>query len=142
MKITPFHPLIPGNNVQRTRRASGSGGVSFSSYLSDAEESSGADEVSAPPPISSLSGILAVQEVSDEEVKRQKAYRQAHLTLDTLEELRNALLMGEVPLHLLTRISQRIAEMKQGVTDPRLLSLIKDVELRAAVELAKLEARA
>lgn len=141
MKITPFHPLAPGNNVQRTRRASGSGGVSFSSFLSDAEESSATEEAFAPPPLSSLSGILAVQEVSDEEVKRQKAYRQAHLTLDALEELRNALLMGDVPAHLLTRISQRLAEMKEGVTDPRLLSLMKDVELRAAVELAKLEAR-
>jgi hypothetical protein len=140
MKITPFFPIATTNSAQRTRRTSSNGSVSFSDYLSGSDESSDVAEARPAPPASALSGILAVQEVSDEEVKRQKAYKQAHLTLDALEELRNALLLGAVPAHLLTRIAQRIADQKQEVTDPRLLSLIKDVELRAAVELAKLEA--
>ena len=141
MKITPFFPVATGNSTQRTRRTSSSGSVSFSEYLSDADETSSTAEASAPPPASALSGILALQEISDEEVKRQKAYKQVHLTLDALEELRNALLLGQVPPHLLMRIAQRIADQKQDVTDPRLLSIMKDVELRAAVELAKLESR-
>ncbi len=141
MKITPFFPTPATSGTQRTRRTSGSGRVSFSEYLSDAEESSAPTEAAPMAPASALSGILALQEVSDEEVSRQKAIRQAHLTLDTLEELRNALLLGEVPMHLLTRIAQRIEAQKQQVSDPRLLSLMKEIELRAAVELAKRERR-
>lgn len=139
MKITPFFPIAPGNSAQRTRRTTSNGSVSFSDYLSGGEESSEVADVRPAAPASALSGILAVQEVSDEEVKRQKAYKQAHMTLDALEELRNALLLGTVPAHLLTRIAQRIADQKQDVTDPRLLSVMREVELRAAVELAKLE---
>lgn len=141
MKITPFHTIVPGSTTQRTRRTSGTGASSFSSYLSESEETSELSEVAAPSAPSSLSGVLALQEISDEEMHRQKAFKQAHLTLDVLEELRNSLLMGEVPLHLLNRLAGRIAEQKKTISDPRLLDLMKDIELRASVELAKLENR-
>jgi hypothetical protein len=39
-------------------------------------------------------------------------------------------------LHTLTNV---VALQKQRVDDPRLTSIIEDIELRAAVELAKLE---
>jgi hypothetical protein len=139
MKITPFFPVAPGATTQRTRRTSSTGGANFSEFLSGAEDATETGEARPAAPVSSLAGILSVQEVSDEEVKRQKAYKQASLTLDTLEELRNALLLGGVPMHVLTRLSQRIAEQKLEVNDPHLLAVMKDIELRAAVELAKLE---
>jgi hypothetical protein len=69
--------------------------------------------------------------------QRQKQLRQAHLTLDGLEELRRALLMGSVPIYLLQTIETRMSEMKQQMMAPELRDVIEEIELRAAVELAK-----
>ncbi|MBY0356048.1 MAG: flagellar assembly protein FliX [Rickettsiales bacterium] len=141
MKITPFFPILPSTTTQRTRRSSQASGASFSDYMSETEEASGAQETPPPVAASAINYMLALQEVSDEDVSRQKSFKAASLTLDVLEELRNALLIGELPTHLLNRLSQRISEQKALIADPRLLSVMKDIELRAAVELAKLEQR-
>jgi hypothetical protein len=60
-------------------------------------------------------------------------------TIEALETLRLALLSGSVPEHLLHTLTKVVALQKQRVDDPRLMSIIEDIELRAAVELAKLE---
>ena len=105
----------------------------------ESEEETGAAQ--ATRGLSSLSGVLAVQEVSDREGGRKRAVQKASQTLDVLEELRNALLLGEVPAHLLQRIAARIEQQKAATTDGQLLEVMREIEVRAAVELAKLERR-
>ena len=48
--------------------------------------------------------------------------------------------MGEMPPHQLTALRDRIAREKVDVDDPKLTALMEEIELRAEVELAKLEA--
>ena len=59
--------------------------------------------------------------------------------MDALEDIRRDLLAGGIPMHRLTELKRQISVQKQFVSDPRLNELIEDIELRAAVELAKLE---
>jgi hypothetical protein len=88
--------------------------------------------------VSALDGILALQEVSDEDVGKKKAIRQGLSTLDALEDLRLAILLGEVTPTQLERIQKRM-ELQRGIAmDPKLQSLMNEIEVRAAVELAKL----
>ena len=115
--------------------------VIFSSLLdvSDAEESSAASKPSNVVATSDISSMLALQEVSEEELRRKKIIKHGDAMLDSLEDLRRHLLVGTLPLNVLNDINAQLLIQKQQIVDPRLLEIISDIELRTAVELAKLE---
>ena len=129
-------------NLKRKRTSSATSGSEFSSFLDEAEEASAQGSSAPTQSIGTLSGIdtmLSLQEVSDEDVARQKAYKQGALTLEKLEQLRHALLMGSVPEHLLRDMERMVAQQRQNNLPSELNAVLDDIELRAAVELAKLE---
>ena len=99
----------------------------------------------AATPASSLAGldaILALQTNSDTpEERRRRATRRGHDLLDGLDRLKASLIMGRVSTRDLQAIAGRLAQRSGESGDPRLDALIADIELRAAVELAKLQAR-
>ena len=141
MKVSGFDPIKPAGGAKRTSASSASGGVRFADLLALAASEE------APPPVAAsdvgataaLSNLLAMQEITEEEVRRKKLMQQGRNMLDSLENLRHQLLMGQVPMHTLRDIARNIAVQKQFVSDPKLMELMADIELRAAVELAKLE---
>ncbi|WP_264045794.1 flagellar assembly protein FliX [Methylobacterium flocculans] len=96
----------------------------------------------AATPAASLAGldaILTLQSNTDtpEERRRRSARRGSDL-LDGLDRLKASLIMGRVSTRDLQAIAARLGERTGSSGDPRLDSLIADIELRAAVELAKL----
>ncbi|KQO69065.1 flagellar assembly protein fliX [Methylobacterium sp. Leaf469] len=99
----------------------------------------------AATPASSLAGldaILTLQTNSDTpEERRRRATRRGHDLLDGLDRLKASLIMGRVSTRDLQAIAGRLAQRSGESGDPRLDGLIADIELRAAVELAKLQAR-
>lgn len=58
--------------------------------------------------------------------------------LEQLDDLRHALLIGALPLIQLERLARNLAVRRGDVADPRLAEVVGEIELRAAVELAKL----
>ncbi|MCH9020057.1 MAG: hypothetical protein IIA73_06805 [Proteobacteria bacterium] len=58
--------------------------------------------------------------------------------LDRLDEIRHALLFGAIPRHRLLALQREVREKRVAVADPRLNQLLDEIDLRAAVELAKL----
>jgi hypothetical protein len=46
-------------------------------------------------------------------------------------------MLGDVPLAQLENLAQRLAERQGSVDDPKLAQIINEIEIRAAVELAK-----
>ena len=58
--------------------------------------------------------------------------------LDRLEQLRLSILNGSVPKDRLQEMARRLRERTSNSDDPRLNDLIKDIELRVEVEIAKL----
>lgn len=141
IKISTFIPAAPAAAARRKRTGS-VGASGFSSLLSDVSESDAVGDSAAANALaatSALPGLLGLQEISDEEMARKQAVKHGFSTLDTLEDLRDALLMGSVPAGMLRQIERMVAQQRQQVADPRLLSILDDIELRAAVELAKLE---
>jgi Class II flagellar assembly regulator len=128
---------------ERKKIASSGNGGAFSSLMDALSETSAASEtvvannVAASTPLSALDMLLSVQSAGEALQQRQKQLRHAHLTLDTLEELRHALLMGSVPIYLLQSIETRMGDMKHHSISPELRDIMEEIELRAAVELAK-----
>lgn len=86
-----------------------------------------------------LGAMLAVQAVDEPVERRRRAVRRGHTLLDRLEELRLGLLEGAVPMASLQRLRMELAG-GDPTDDPALRAVLEGIELRAAVELAKLEA--
>jgi len=54
---------------------------------------------------------------------------------------RRALLAGSVPKDRLIQLAQMVRARRDTVSDPRLATILDEIELRAEVELAKLSRR-
>jgi hypothetical protein len=142
MKISGFGSIGSSSGVNKRR---GTGSVSgFADILSAAEASDvgHAGSVSDVAATAGINNLLALQEISEEDVHRRKLLQQGNNILDALEKLRRQILIGSVPRHTLIDIGRQLSVQKQAVSDPQLSALIEDIELRAAVELAKLEVAA
>ncbi|KQT81877.1 flagellar assembly protein FliX [Methylobacterium sp. Leaf466] len=95
------------------------------------------------PPAASLAGldaILTLQGQTETPMeRRRRSTRRGHDLLDGLDRLKAALLTGRVSTRDLQAIAGRLSDRAASSGDPRLDGLVADIELRAAVELAKLQ---
>jgi hypothetical protein len=134
MRIESNRPL---KTVAARREETGStGNSSFTKLL--------ASESAAPPasaaPVGALGGLLSLQEVADETERRRQASARGAAILDRLDELRLGLLTGQLSREKLRGLAAAVRSARIAVADPRLRSVLDDIELRAEVELAKLDA--
>ena len=97
--------------------------------------------VGASAPLASLEMMLALQATPDATERRRRATRRAHKVLDLLEEVRVALLDGDMNAPVLARLRAEVSSSRTKTDDPALDAILREVEVRAAVEAAKLEAQ-
>ena len=138
MKITGYGSIQNAGNIKKRGDASQVGNFADLLAASGSEESSGVS-ASGDVAATGLTNLLALQEVSEEDIQRKKLIQQGKGLVDILERLRQQLLIGTLPTGLLMDLGRQLALHKQKSADPQLNALIEDIELRAAVELAKLE---
>ena len=81
---------------------------------------------------------MALQGI-EEDSPQSKGRRRAEEILDRLDEIRQGLLAGSIPAAGLDRLVTVIRTQKAGVSDPRLAEILDEIDLRAQVELAKLD---
>ena len=137
MKVTgPSGP----SSAQGTRSARASGGFSVPSAGSGTPTSA-ATSASAPSGVSNVSALMALQGVEDVTERRRRAIRRGGGLLDRLEELKLALLQGEAGEGALDRLTRTLREERPIDADAGLNSLLDQIDLRAAVELAKADLR-
>jgi hypothetical protein len=136
MKINGPGTIRPAE-IHRRKPRKDAGSQSFSVDRPD-EEASGAPVAKAPA-LSSVGALLALQEVDGHFNDRQQATRRGHFLLDRLEDIRHALLVGALPRDQLRILAETAREQRPAVEDPRLGQILDEIELRAAVELAKLD---
>ncbi len=107
-----------------------------------------ADALAAPVQIArtnSLSGImnvgalLALQDVGGPLERKRRAVARAGRLLDVLEDMKLALLDGELSSDDIYRLRQAIRDQRDQTDDPGLEDILNHIETRAAVELAKRE---
>lgn len=97
----------------------------------------GAEGISGTPPATLLGAMLALQEAAAGRARDRVARRHGEAVLTALMALQLKLLGG--PLHggaALGHLARLVAELPEAA-DPTLRSLIRDVALRAEVELAR-----
>lgn len=99
-------------------------------------------EVSGPASVGSIDTILALQGVEEPSERRRKAVETGGHILDLLDRLKIALLSGRVPTGDLNALKQALQREPGLVNDPELNDVLKQIDLRARVELAKLKGNA
>jgi Class II flagellar assembly regulator len=130
----------PGK-VDRTsvRRVSKSATQTSSGFSVSTAEEPHAQVVSGPGPIAALDSILALQGMDDSTDGRSKGLKHGEQLLDMLDQVRDGLLAGGIPRATLNRLAAAVTRRHEAFADPRLQTVLDEIELRAHVELAKLE---
>ena len=100
-----------------------------------------AQAASSASGVSDVSALMALQGVESDTERRKRAVRRGGGLLDRLEELKLALLSGESGAASLERLSRSLREERPADPDPVLTDVLDQIDLRAAVELAKAEVR-
>lgn len=120
----------------RRKTVNASTGGSFA--VSDSSESH-AQIVTGPGPIAALDSILALQDMGDATDGRSKGLAHGEQLLDILDSVRDGLLAGGIPRSTLNRLAVAVTRRHDVFADPKLQDVLDQIELRAHVELAKLE---
>jgi hypothetical protein len=118
------------------RKASPAAGGGFS--VSDTPESHG-QIVAGPGPIAALDSILMLQGMDDSTQGRSKGLAHGEQLLDLLDSVRDGLLAGGIPRATLNKLATAVTRRHEAFADPQLQDVLDQIELRAHVELAKLE---
>lgn len=138
MKVTG-----PGNvkagTVKSRKKAGGSADQKFEIATSEEGGATIANPVQGPLAADSLGALVSLQESPDAPGGRSKGVVQAESMLDSLEDIRHGLLLGRIPRRQLDRLAKTLADSRERTADPRLREILNDIEIRAAVELAKLD---
>ena len=121
-----------------TRKAVGGTGTSETFKLSEPAEPH-AQIVSGPGPIASLDSLLALQEMDDSTDGRSRGAAHGEQLLGLLDQVRDGLLAGGIPRTTLNRLAVAVGKRHETFADPKLRIVLDEIELRAHVELAKLE---
>ena len=137
MKVTgPSGPSSPQG--ARPTRASGGFAVPTTATAGAVGAAGSAPGVSGVPGVSALMALQGVEDVTE---RRRRAIRRGGGLLDRLEELKLALLEGEAGDGALERLSRTLREDRPIDADAGLNNLLDQIDLRAAVELAKADVR-
>src|SRR5262249_6236394 len=96
--------------------------------------------VAGPGPIAALDSILALQDMGDPTDGRSKGLAHGGQLLEILDSVRDGLLAGGIPRATLNRLAVAVTRRHDVFADPKLQDVLDQIELRAHVELAKLEA--
>jgi hypothetical protein len=140
MKIDDTNPLRKAG-ARPGRQAKETVGDGFARQLAGlTQDAKGPSGAPAPAPLGSLDALLAVQAAGDTLAERKRARQRAAEILDRLDALRQFMLLGGIPRERLEQLARLVREQRPDVDDPRLAALLDEIDLRAQVELAKLEA--
>jgi hypothetical protein len=121
----------------RRKTASGAGGGNGFAVSDSAESHAGI--VAGPGPIAALDSILLLQGMEDSTDGRAKGQAHGEQLLNLLDAVRDGLLAGGIPRSTLNKLASAVTRRHDAFSDPRLQDVLDQIELRAHVELAKLE---
>jgi hypothetical protein len=139
MRITDNRPTAEVRRANRTARSSASG-AAFSLFVDEEpREASGAASAGGYAAVADVSVLLAVQSYDGRRQARRQEIDHGLATLDALDGLKLDLLSGRVSPMRLAQLGSLAYRQRAGLDEPGLDGVLSQIELRAKVELAKLE---
>jgi hypothetical protein len=128
---------IRNRDLKKTRKNQAGSAEAFSAMLSA--------ELADTPTLAGVApahpvGLTGLQEVDSDEHKARKQHAERGKNmLEVLDTIRHGLLLGTLSPAALRNVQQLLHNKPPELQDPRLIQIIQEIEVRAAVELAKLE---
>ena len=141
MRITGPHNVSRPTGPKKNRETTSSG-AGFSTATPKAASGSGeqAGALSGMTPLTSVDALVALQgETPDAPLKAEQRGEQM---LDELDAMRLALLEGRNPRQAAGRLRALARQARTHTDHPGLEQTLQQIDVRAAVELAKLSRRA
>jgi hypothetical protein len=135
MKVDANRP-VGTSGVRKDGKSKSAGG--FADNLRT-EDDAPAAAVSAAPALTGISALMALQEVPDAMAGRKRAVARGNQLLDRLDDLKRGMLLGRIGADKLGDLARLAAQSATEVEDPGLRDVLQEIELRARVELAKLQ---
>jgi hypothetical protein len=129
-------PVAPGRRADKPAEAGR--GEAFARLLTPGETSPPA-AASGTRPVPGVNPLFTVEAIGDEPQRRRRNRQRAEGILDRLDDIRHGLLLGVIPGDALTQLIGSLAQARETVSDPNLLEVLDEIDLRAQVELAKLD---
>jgi len=120
------------------RRAPASGGFSVATEETASPSSTPA---AALRTIGGIDALIALQGEDEPAGRRRRAVKRGRIALDVLDELKHELLAGTLGSSTLQRLKSAATELKGVSGEPGLDAVLAEIELRVAVEIAKLTPR-
>jgi hypothetical protein len=134
MRIVQSSPLSP--SVARRAAPAPSGDGRFAEALSGDGAPTAAN---TPQAVATVENLFVLQEVADGLTGRRRAVQRGNTLLDRLDDIRIGLLTGSLPRGQLETLRRMAQERDDLGNDPQLAAILDEIELRVAVELAKLD---
>ena len=135
----------PGTGAAGARRAApAGGGGNFASVIGRASAPAAAEAATAVSSLGALSGVdalVALQATDPDRRGRRQAMERGRSILDRLDELRLALLDGNLTESQIGSLLADVAGQRSRSDDPALNEVLDEIDLRAQVELAKYQSR-
>ncbi len=140
MKIEGPNSLRSGA-VRRTKAGKPADRDGFADALDESDDAAQQPAgVTGSGPIQSVDSLLALQGTDDLAERHGRARARGEALLERLDMLRTDILLGRVPRRRLDELTALVRSSRAKVDDPKLGDVLDEIELRAEVELAKLEA--
>ena len=136
MKVTG--PQGPASTQgQKSTRAAG--GFSLGGQAAGLSGAGAAAPAASASGLSGVSALMALQSVETATERRRRAVKRGGGLLDRLDELKLALLSGQDGGETLDRLARVLREERPDDDDAELNAVLDQIDVRASVELAKLE---
>jgi hypothetical protein len=115
-------------------RRAASGGFS----VAEAETPKSAAPTASLRTVGGIDALMALQGQDDPAERRQRALKRGRTALDALDELKIEVLSGTLGPPTLARLKSATADLRDASGDPRLDTVLAEIELRVEVEIAKI----
>lgn len=141
MKVEGPSKSSGAKGVSKTGAKKSTGDSSFSGLIDDSEGIQAERPVSGVMNIGQIDALLSLQEAPDStsEESAKKGRKRAEALLDQLDKVKMGLLTGGIPRASLQALTQIIGVHRDKFMDPKLADILDEIDLRAQVELAKLD---
>lgn len=139
MKVEGSDKTSGSKKAPRTRAKKCSGEGVFDSMIDTTGEIKAQPSVVCAASVGALDSLLALQREEGSASKESKARKRASDLLEHLEKVRLGLLAGALSKDVLSQLAYTVSTHREKVMDPKLVEILDEIDLRAQVELAKLE---
>jgi hypothetical protein len=127
----------PNGTALASAPAAGRRSVSGEFTVSEQETPRNAAAAGSLRAVSTVDALIALQGVEDPRERKKRAVARGRRALDVLDNLKIALLDGSVDQSTLARLKVAAEGLTEETGDPGLDTVLGEIDLRVAVELAK-----